>query len=606
MQRVDNRRADSSDVAFACGVLGIAAVAGLLFAAAVVCAWLGGHRSPRFELRTIAKLLAHPSEPSAAFGPDVASAWLYWTTVTVLIVVLAAGAFGVWRLVKNWTRPSRGRLPTREGLATRQEAIVAAGERTVVKRGLAARPSVTTREAAAVGVHLGRSHGREMWASIEDSIVLLGPPRSGKGLHLVIPMILDAPGAVLTTSTRPDNLTATYTHRSKAGGPIGVFDPQGLAPGVESQLTWSPIRGCEIPQTAITRARALSAGMSSGLDGGDFWQAQTETVLQGMLHAAALDGRDAAELYRWSLDPSSASEAVRILNRAQGAGQGWADTLGATVTVDPRTRDSIWIGVRTALACLADPRVIKAVTPRDGTGLHPADFIAERGSLYLLGTSTGAGAAANLIAALVEDVVETAREQASVLPSARLDPPLALILDEVANYPLPSLPSLMSEGGGTGITTVAVLQSLAQARAKWGEHEGAAIWDSAIVKVILGGGSNARDLQDLSALIGDRDDETVSETRDRSGNRTYSTNLRRVPILDTGRLRTLPSGTAVLLLRSAPPIPLELRPWTARPDAADLTAWRSELEQQIRRNRKPPTPRPIVTSPPPPPPSTEA
>jgi type IV secretion system protein VirD4 len=79
-----------------------------------------------------------------------------------------------------------------------------------------------------------------------------------------------------------------------------------------------------------------------------------------------------------------------------------------------------------------------------------------------------------------------------------LDPPLSLILDEAANYPLPSLSSLMSEGGGTGICTLVVLPSLAQARAVWGEHQAGAIWDSAIVKVILGGGSNARDLDDLT------------------------------------------------------------------------------------------------------------
>ena len=80
-----------------------------------------------------------------------------------------------------------------------------------------------------------------------------------------------------------------------------------------------------------------------------------------------------------------------------------------------------------------------------------------------------------------------------------------MILDEAANYPLPSLPSLMSEGGGTGICTVVVLQSLAQARHVWGEHAASAVWDAAIVKVVLGGGSNARDLDDLSRLIGHRD-----------------------------------------------------------------------------------------------------
>ena len=59
-------------------------------------------------------------------------------------------------------------------------------------------------------------------------MVLLGPPRSGKGLHFAIPMILDAPGAVITTSTRPDNLAVTLTARADRG-PVAVFDPQHLA-----------------------------------------------------------------------------------------------------------------------------------------------------------------------------------------------------------------------------------------------------------------------------------------------------------------------------------------------------------------------------------------
>ena len=63
----------------------------------------------------------------------------------------------------------------------------------------------------------------------------------------------------------------------------------------------------------------------------------------------------------------------------------------------------------------------------------------------------------------------------------------------------------MSEGGGTGITTVAVLQSLAQARDRWGHEQAQAIWDSATSKIILGGSSNANDLRDLAQLIGERE-----------------------------------------------------------------------------------------------------
>jgi hypothetical protein len=71
-------------------------------------------------------------------------------------------------------------------------------------------------------------------------------------------------------------------------------------------------------------------------------------------------------------------------------------------------------------------------------------------------------------------------------------PALLLALDEIGNLaPLPSLPTLMAEGGGTGITTMPVLQSLAQAREKWSENAAGAIWDASIVKIILGGASNS-------------------------------------------------------------------------------------------------------------------
>ena len=312
----------------------------------------------------------------------------------------------------------------------------------------------------------------------------------------------------------------------------------------------------------MIRARALAAGTSKGVDGSDFWQAQTESVLRALLHAAAIDDRGALDLYRWSLSPAASSEAVRVLTASNHAADGWSDALDTSIAADPRTRDSIWVGVRTALACLADPNVLEAVTPRNGEAFDPDQFLREKGTLYLVGTSAGAGASANLIGAYLEDIVEVARHVAAHSIGGRLDPPLALILDEVANYPLPSLPILMSDGGGSGITTVAVLQSLAQARAKWGDHQGGAIWDSSIVKVILGGGSNARDLADLSALIGERDEQTVSESRDSSGRRSTSESMRRVPIMDTGRLRTLPFGTGVLLLRSARPVVLDLAAWT--------------------------------------------
>jgi type IV secretion system protein VirD4 len=238
--------------------------------------------------------------------------------------------------------------------------------------------------------------------------------------------------------------------------------------------------------------------------------------------------------------------------------------------------------VANTFAALADPQVLDAVSRGPDECFDPAGFLRRRGTAYLQGTASGATAAAGLVAAFVEDVVETARRLAASSPGARLDPPLALILDEAANYALPSLGSLISEGGGTGITTMAVLQSLPQARQRWGADMAQATWDSAIVKLVLGGGSDADDLADLSRLIGERPEQERSESWSGSGPRSVSVSTRDRPILAPDRLRRLPFGHGLLLLRSAPPIMLSLQPWTERPDGADLARSRAEVEGAIR------------------------
>ena len=365
-------------------------------------------------------------------------------------------------------------------------------------------------------------------------MVILGPPRAGKGLHLVIPMILDAPGAVLTTSTRPDNLTTTLRARSRRG-PVAVFDPQGLAPGIASATRWSPIRGCEDPHIAMVRAKALTTNTAAGTTDSTFWQASAEQAVRCLLHAAALGECAAADLYRWSLSAVHAREAVLILATDTRAAPSWHQALDSIINADPRQRDSIWAMVTIAFSALADPKVLDAVSPRRGEHFDPEQFLRNNGTVYLLGTSTGVAATAGLVGAFVEDVVEAARRIAARSPASRLDPPLSLILDEAANYPLPSLPSLMSDGGGSGISTIVVLQSLAQARAVWGENQASAIWDAAIVKVILGGGSNARDLEDLSKLLGQRDERSTSSSRGPDGRRSTSTTTTKVPILEPVR-----------------------------------------------------------------------
>jgi type IV secretory pathway TraG/TraD family ATPase VirD4 len=128
-----------------------------------------------------------------------------------------------------------------------------------------------------------------------------------------------------------------------------------------------------------------------------------------------------------------------------------------------------------------------------------------------------------------------------------------------------------------------VLQSLAQAREKWSEHAAGAIWDASIVKIILGGASNSRDLHDLTTLIGERDEVTDSTTIGDHGSRSAQRSIRRVPIMPPDAIRTLPFGTALVLLRSAPPIVTRMRAWMDRPDAKTLRADRAGIEAMLQR-----------------------
>jgi type IV secretory pathway TraG/TraD family ATPase VirD4 len=442
----------------------------------------------------------------------------------------------------------------------------------VRRRGRHARPSLAGRvHPEQVGLYLGRDtrSGQQLWGSIEDSYLYLGPPRSGKGVHLIIPQTLGAAGAVLVTSTRND--VVRHTARLRASrGPVVVFDPQQqVSRRSLPRLRWAPQRGCDDPLVAIGRARALAAAAKFGVGtttNGDYWQSMTEAVVRCYLHAAALTGRPARELLAWSSQPADPTP-VRILRGEAGAAPGWAEELAAQASAHPQQRDNVWSGVRRAFDCLADPRVLDACSPTSDDEFDPVPFLRGSGTLYLLGDSESQLSVAPLITALLEDLLSVARRAAAHSAGGRLDPPLLLLLDEAANIaPIPSLPHLLADGGGGGITTVAVLQSLAQARHRWGQPAAEAIWDAATTKVVLGGLSEADDLARISRLAGEIDEPTVTRTTGPGGG-SMSISVRRLPALPVERLRTLAPGQAIVLARHTPPVHTRLRPWTQLPQA---------------------------------------
>ena len=494
-------------------LIAAAVLAVILRVAGTITAWVTGIGAAAGRDRSRPRRALHPSDPGSALAADEPEPGRVLGSSPASSSSRSGVGWWVWRFFREHARQTKVDPYRIVGIATRTDVTTAASEKALLRRAGQLRPSIQQPAVTDVGYLLGASRNVNVWASVEDSILLIGPPRSGKGLHVVINAILDAPGAVVTTSTRPDNLTATLTARRAEGRPVAVFDPQHLAEGVPAGLRWSPIRGCKDPLTAMIRATGLAAGTglsAGGVEGGDFWEGKTRTALQALLHAAALDQRAPAELFRWTLDPAAASDAVAILTANPRAATGWADSLQAMIDSDPRTRDSIWQGVSLSLAALADPRVLDAVSPGPEERFDPEEFRASAAPCICSRQAPGRTTVPHWC-------------QRSWDPSK---PPVAsphAHRQHVSTRrccwrwmrsetrPTAIAPDVDGRRRRYGITTMPVLQS-PHRHAKWSDNAAGAIWDASIVKIILGGASNSRDLQDLTTLIGERDEITDSTT----------------------------------------------------------------------------------------------
>jgi type IV secretion system protein VirD4 len=390
--------------------------------------------------------------------------------------------------------------------------------------------------------YLGWDDDGLRFGSGEDSVGIVGPPRYGKTSGLIIPACLTWAGPLVSTSTRSDILRATRARRLALAAPLGgrtwVYDPFSSEFAPEDSLHWSPIAGCELTSVCYRRVQAMTSVAARGVEDASHWQSGAAQVLRAYFHAAALEGLPLARVRKW-LGAQELRFPAHIIRNQSPAAAMWADDLEAVAKLGDRERGSFYQVARTTLEATAEPNVLASCSHSD---LDIDQFLRSRSSLFIIGPSHYQQAIAPLVAGLVDAIAQRAAELAGV-EGGRLDPPLLLALDEVANIaPVQSLPSLVSEGGGRGILTMWAVQSLAQLRARYGEEQQEAIIAATSAKLIFGGLSNQRDLENISGW---------------AGQKRHNTSFAELPVRD---IQQLPVLKAWLFYRSDPPRLMEIRP----------------------------------------------
>ncbi|WP_405898984.1 type VI secretion protein [Streptomyces sp. NBC_00727] len=298
-------------------------------------------------------------------------------------------------------------------------------------------------------------------------LVLYGPAATRRAT--AVEAIREADGPVLVVTSDPSLWAETKDARAKLG-PVLVYDPGHLC-DTPDRLRWAPTTGCEQADRAADRATALLAPVRPQARVDVATADTAETLLRCWLHAAAIDGRPFRQVHRWAMG-GNAHEPVRLLRTHPKAAPGLAGLLESALTGHPERREMAQELTVRAFGALSSVHVRDACTPNRADALALDSFADEGGSLYVVGESietprSGPGTMP-LLTALASDVVEHGRRMAARSSDGRLDPPMTLVLDDVAAVaPLPRLPELLRSGQTQGLSTIALLRSPEQARSQW-------------------------------------------------------------------------------------------------------------------------------------------
>ena len=423
------------------------------------------------------------------------------------------------------------------------------------------------------------------------ALALVGPSRSGKTTAIVAG-ILEWDGPALLSSVKADLLGTTHGWRSTRGE-VKVYDPTSTSIPEGTSALWSPLHQAGSIVGAQRAARALcDAAPQGGVEGGmDFWLAQAEILLSGLLFVAHHSHQDMDAVCAWvmtqdrpgQLGPGEVRHALdnMLLSNDPVASEGAAEVTKGITSVwqmEERTRSSIYATAQTVVWPWSDPGVAEsAATPKqtkqDRHGLQtqkkddkppPSIDLAwlrkGNNTVYLCSPIEDQRRLAPAFGGLLNDVINQAYRHVAQTGKP-LDPPLLVVIDEAGNTPLRALPEYASTLAGVGVLLVTIWQSIAQIEAAYG-RQADTILTNHLTKVMYAGLSDPASLRYVDQILGNAEVDTRSHSaaeRMNGGSDQFSTT--HLPLAPAHVLRQMQPGDALLVHGTLPPAHVQTRPF---------------------------------------------
>lgn len=508
---------------------------------------------------------------AAALIPGVMTRSLPLAVVGILMVA----GFAVFRVRKALRRRSGGKTAARQrskhqGWATGWEIHRKLSPAAVRRKGRRLYPTVPRSQAAVIIGHTkgtGPVKGRVIAGTWADTYLLLAPPQTLKSA-LLSGWAADAPGALLATSSRGDIWRNTARDRERQGD-VQVLDVSGT-PGIPNDFAWNPVTGCEDTDVATRRAADLMAASPRDPGGRDAWiEDRAGRLLRYMLHTAAVVGGDMHDVRDW-IQGALTGQPLTIM--AASGDRRWAKALEALIISSGDYLGSVVSSAEAALGWMDNKVMAAAACPAPGRGIDVARFVAgAKDGVYLISEDRDQASPAPYFAAFTAEVFHQARAHAE-RSGGRLPIPLTLALDELPTIVPVPFHKWSSVAAGYNICLIGCVQSPSQLPERWGDNNAETIWTNSKIKVIGGGFTVRKDLDDLSALCGDIDiwhqgDGEKRETR---------------PLVSPEGIRLLDADKfqALVLHRNTRPVKVTITPVWDRPGYQPAAPAAPQMPQQ--------------------------